>query len=530
MSINKKILVASFIAVLLGASSCKKYLNVNTNPNYAQVATVKTLLPAAELYVGTGLGVDLQVAGNFYAQFWTQSPGASQFHNFDQYAPGQDASSYGWTNLYNAEENLYQLYKLADSQKNTQYMAIALLMQAYTFQLITDGWGDAPCKEALKGQYTDGHLVNPHYDPQDSIYTTILALIDSANKLINPNAPILPGTDDLIYGAAAATNQVNIMTYWQNFSNTLALKVYLRMSQVAPGTAAAGIAALYANPITSTFIGSAAGDSACIAYGFNSANNNPLYADELGLTGTRNFVGSASCLDTMSVENDPRLWVFYQPISGANFVGLQQGLYNGIPYTGYSYPTAYVAGDGQNSASGKAPVNLITNYESFFLQAEAVARGWAPATVSDMSLFYNGIQASFNYYSAGLNATYVAYYGGTATSTVDSDYLTQATGSMANAPLWAQYPAAGTVQQKVQYIITQKWFAMCGNQGFEAWSEWRRTGYPSWFTYSVSTIIGNTFPKRLLYPTSESTVNSNYPGLAPLTSRVWWDVTAATDH
>ncbi len=519
MSINKKILVATFIAVLLGASSCKKFLNVNTNPNYAQAPTVKTLLPAAELYVGTGLGVDLQIAGNFYAQFWTQSPGASQFHNFDQYAPGQDASSYGWTNLYTAEENFYQLYKLADSQKNTQYMAIALLMQAYTFQLITDGWGDAPCKEALKGQYADGHLVNPHYDSQDSIYTAIIALIDSANNLINPNAVVLPGTDDLIYGASAATNGVNIMSYWQEFSNTLALKVYLRMSQVAPATAAAGIAALYANPTTSTFIGSTPGDTASIAYGFNSANNNPLYADELGLTGTRNFVASASCLDTMSVENDPRIWLFYQPVSGTTFVGLQQGLYNGIPYTGYSYPTAYVAGDGQNSASGKAPVNLITSYESFFLQAEAVARGWAPATVSDVALYNSGVQASFNYYATQLAAS----YGAPATTSIYNDYIT-------GGGFWVNYPATGTVQDKVQSIITQKWFAMCGNQGFEAWCEWRRTGYPTWLTYSVSSIIGNTFPKRLLYPTSESTVNSNYPGLAPLTSRVWWDVTAATDH
>ena len=238
MSINKRILVATFIAVLFGASSCKKYLSVNTNPNYVAVPTVKTLLPAAELYVGTGLGVDLEEAGNFYAQFWTQSPGASQFHNFDQYSPGQDQSQYGWSNLYTAEENFYQLYKLADSQKNTQYMAIALLMQAYTFQLITDGWGDAPCKEALKGQYADGHLVNPHYDPQDSIYATILAYIDSANKLINPNAITLPGTDDLIFGASAASSGNNIMSYWQEFSNTLALKVYLRMSQVDPTTAA----------------------------------------------------------------------------------------------------------------------------------------------------------------------------------------------------------------------------------------------------------------------------------------------------
>jgi hypothetical protein len=65
---------------------------------------------------------------------------------------------------------------------------------------------------------------------------------------------------------------------------------------------------------------------------------------------------------------------------------------------------------------------------------------------------------------------------------------------------------------------------MCGNQGFEAWTEWRRTGYPSFFVFSQTSLIGNSFPKRLTYPTNESTTNASFPGLAPLTKDVWWDV------
>ena len=81
MSINKKIIGVALIGIIFGVSSCKKFLNVNTNPNYAQQATIKTLLPAAELYVGTSLGVDLEIDGSFFAQYWTQSPGASQYHS-----------------------------------------------------------------------------------------------------------------------------------------------------------------------------------------------------------------------------------------------------------------------------------------------------------------------------------------------------------------------------------------------------------------------------------------------------------------
>ena len=109
MSINKKIIVAAALGLTFGVSSCKKFLDVNQNPNGATAATVQTLLPGAELYVGTAQGVDLEIDGSFFAQYWTQNPGASQYHNLDQYAPGQDGFSTPWTNLYSAAENFFQL-------------------------------------------------------------------------------------------------------------------------------------------------------------------------------------------------------------------------------------------------------------------------------------------------------------------------------------------------------------------------------------------------------------------------------------
>ena len=516
MSINKKIIGVALIGIIFGVSSCKKFLNVNTNPNYAQQATIKTLLPAAELYVGTSLGVDLEIDGSFFAQYWTQSPGASQYHSLDQYAPGQDAFSVPWTNLYAAEENFFQLYKLADSQKATNYMAIALLMQAYTFQLITDAWGDVPCSQALKGQYTDGHFVNPSYDAQLRVYDSILSYIAQANALINPSA-VVPTTDDLIYGKVASANGVNVMNYWQEFSNTLALKTYMRLSAISPSVAQAGITALYAtNP---SFIGSLAGDDAYISYGYSASNENPLYAEEVGLGFVQNLVASATCLDTMMADNDPRMNVFYEPVSGTtSFVSLQQGLY-AVAYTGYSFPSVCVGGDAQNVDagggynSGNAPVNFLTSYESLFLQAEAAARGWSGvAAGTDATLFQQAIAANFNYYSG----QFTAFTGNSGAA--------EYTSYMGSGAYWTLYPTGGTVAQKVQYIITQKYFSMCGNEGFEAWTEWRRTGYPNWLVISQSSIIGNSFPKRFTYPSSESTVNSSFPGLQPITAKVWWDL------
>jgi hypothetical protein len=344
--------------------------------------------------------------------------------------------------------------------------------------------------------------VNPKYDSQMVVYNGILAYIDSANKLLSLTDPLHPGADDIIYGGS--------MAKWKKFANTLKLKIYVRMSAVNPVAARAGIIALYAtNP---AFIGN--GDDAFIAYGFNSANKNPLYADEVGLGATQNLVASSTCIDSMNSNFDPRVNVFYQPDGSGLFTGIPQGYYQTTFSAGsFSIPSVYVAGDAQTAASTNAPVNLLTSYESYFLQAEVAARGWANVGL-DSALFYQGISASFNYYNTALTATYTPSLPG---NTALDDYLTA-------GGYWVNYPATGTFAQKQNFIITQKWFAMCGNQGFEAWTEWRRTGFPNFLAYSKTSIIGNTFPTRFLYPTSESTTNSNYPGLAPLTSKVWWDL------
>src|ERR1035437_3505049 len=104
MLINRKIILTVAIGLALGASSCKKFMNVNTNPNVSQTVTVQTLLPAAELYIGSAVGVDLQIAGSIWAQYWTQTPVASQYVTLEQYAPGQNQFSTPWTNLYQGAE------------------------------------------------------------------------------------------------------------------------------------------------------------------------------------------------------------------------------------------------------------------------------------------------------------------------------------------------------------------------------------------------------------------------------------------
>jgi len=293
----------------------------------------------------------------------------------------------------------------------------------------------------------------------------------------------------------------------------------MRMSNIDPATAQAGIVSLYANP-NFKLIGS--GDDAAMQFGASASSKSPLYAEASSTTlgGIQNLVGSRTCIDSMNSNGDPRAYVFYEGTSssgGGAVVGVAQGDYNTTALAAnYSIPNIYVAGDAQNAASASAPVNLLTSWESMFLQAEVVARGWQGASfgLTDDSLFKLGIQANFNYYNTGLAATYGALFGSV---TPYQDY-------MSGGGYWTMYPTGGSVAQKLRFIITQKWFAMCGNQGFEAWCEQRRTGYPDFLVISKNTLIGNNIPRRFLYPTSESTRNLNFPGLQPVTSKTWWDL------
>jgi hypothetical protein len=82
---------------------------------------------------------------------------------------------------------------------------------------------------------------------------------------------------------------------------------------------------------------------------------------------------------------------------------------------------------------------------------------------------------------------------------------------------------AGTTDQKLQQIITQKYIASVGN-AIESYNDYRRTGYPV-LTPPIITEGDdpNTFPRRYPYTTSEGAANPNQPNPRPKTNvKVWW--------
>lgn len=466
-------------ALSLIIAGCSKFLDINDNPTKLADPDPSYLLPSSQANIAMVVGNHFQVYGGIWSQYWTQDISSSQYRNIEQVNLYPSDFDRPWQFLYTgALWNLQTIINKANTPKSAQYAGIAELLKAYSYQVLTDGFGDVPLRDAIKAGSQD--ILAATYDPQEMVYDSIFAMIDRGLTLIDPMITARPGKDDLIFGGN--------MTDWEAFGNTLKLRAYMRLTKVDSAFAAQGIIRL-AGALFLT-------KDAKINYVSTFGNNNPLFAEILGLGRTQNLIASSTVVDQMNALNDSRIYTLYRTNPDTmGIAGIPQGSYRTQWNYLFSAPGPTVGAYGQNDSSALAPVKFISAAESYFLQAEAAAHGYLPGDAK--TLYQQGITASFTAYNV-----------------TPGSYITDAV---------AAFPATGTEAQ-VKAIITQKYFAMCGNQNFEAWTEWRRTGYPSFLVRSQASVLpAGQMPQRLLYPNSEITRNPEFPGAKLAYDKVWWD-------
>ena len=488
-----KVLFLMSAVLLLADCKKDKFLNVNTNPNYPASVPVNLVLPTCEANIGYMVGNTLGIYGGLWAQYWTQDPTyGSQYGNFDSYLNIPSDNDNVWQALYTTATNLNFVIANADTSQNN-YAAIAYFLKAYDFQLLTDGWGDVPLSQALKGV---GNLA-PTYDPGQQVYDSIESWVYTGLKLVNFNYS--SPAEDLIYPNAS-------MTYWQQFANTLLLKIYMRECLKNPSRTTSGFSKLTASmtatgsgfmSVAPTTPGSdIGGDDAALHYTAVTFQQFPLYATQVYLQ-VQNLCASAT-INYMLALNDPRISDFYTANAGSPGVysGELQGDYKALS----GQPNTF-AGVSAEIISPTSTQRLLTASESDFLQAEAQVRGFLPGSAATS-------------YAAGVTASIASWPNSAAIGA--TAYLAEDSVNFANA---------SGAQAQINLIITQKWLSMCGNQNFEAWCEWRRTRFPSFFTLSpASQIAPGQFPQRLVYPAAELNNNTSYPGSQPINKAVWWDI------
>lgn len=479
-----KLILGSLLLGSLGLSSCDDILDINNNPNLPTSVSPDLLLASGTGTMAYVLGGQFQIAGNFLAQHWTQNLVSNQYKELDRYNILQTTYDTPFQSLFAGAQQDFQLVVTKAKGDSSNYAAIAGIEQAFTYQLLSDAYDRIPFTEALQG----GANVQPRYDEGPVVYDGVINLINQSVAKINP-AGISPGTQDIVFGGD--------MEKWRRFANTLKLRMFIRQVYARPRVAEDSIRAMFRR--NAQFLG--ATENAQISIFTSAKNANPVSITELlgsGITG--NIIASSTVIDYLTTTGDPRIEdLFDRPNNSATaaFVGTPQGL-AGTSNAPTPAITTRSRPDIVKIIGPTAPVILISGAESMFLQAEAALYGWA-GTATAKSFYEQGIRSSFTRLGTTLPTTFLAS---------DAISLDKAT----------------STEAKLDRIITQKWVSMSGSQGFEAWSELRRTNYPSFIKPSLSStlapgVIANRFP----YPNSESVRNPNTPAVQLPQVPVWWD-------
>ncbi len=485
---NIKLLLLSLLIVLY---ACDEDLDINDDPNSPPAISSGLALSAVEGSLVTVMGGELFNLGGIYAQYYTQSPGAGQYETIDTYNINVDYANRLWTELYAGALNDAK-FVLDRSEENgeTGTYLIATCLQAYTYQILTDVFGDIPYTEALEGQ----NNLSPMPTNGEEIYLDLISRIDSAVAQYEQN-PVESsvGEQDLIYGAN--------MNRWVQFANTLKLKLYMRMAYTSQNNSAEVLELLNnGNFITENAKFDAFVDAI--------DKRNPFYEVQIATTGLGdvNNVASNSLHEFLESNSDSRLEAIYRPNTDGDYIGIDQG--DGIT-SNFSNQTA--TDFSRPRISPLTPVYLMTIAESNFLQAEALAR-------------YSGAGQAQAAYNQGVQESFALHN----LDVTEAQSLTGTGGAY-------EFDTTASTEELVEQIIIQKWVALAGVNNIEAWIETTRTKFPELVAnnpdYSLgrrlvsvtSVLPGNSIPSSIFYSDNEVTRNSNLSQKENLLVKVWWD-------
>ena len=476
---KKSIIV--YVLVFLSTLSCtENFEDINTNPNEPEEVTSDLLLSTVLSTVADRTARTGWFNGNLVAQLTAKI----NFTEFDRYSWGSEGGI--WNTYYGIlpEIDIILENALAEDSRNTSYEGIALIMRAYVFANLTDNWGDVPFSEAIAG--TEG-IFTPVYDTQESIYNGILADLRTAEEQLALGQPILGG--DILFEGD--------LEKWRKLANSLRLRYLLRISGK---TDVSGEMQDIVN--SGVFIATNADNAAMEYPGTTRIDSWPLSVGRIGSFDEHRMSQTSEAV--LKQFNDGRLRAWFQPTDNPDddpdlFVGLPNGLSedNASNFNGGASNVSRLNQAFFFDSTNSVKAAIIQTAEVHFILAEAAQRGLIAADAE--TLYNEGIRLSFEYWNVDQNVP---------------AYLAQ-TGVAYDGEL--------------ETILTQKWLASF-LVGFEAWYDFRRTGFPSVIVPGPNNTNSNQVPVRFFYPESEQTLNAdNYAaavarfGPDDINTKGWWE-------
>ncbi|MFD2144538.1 SusD/RagB family nutrient-binding outer membrane lipoprotein [Mucilaginibacter antarcticus] len=487
---QKFLITFSVLTLILALPSCKKYLDINKNPNAAVTLDPKLLFSyAVTSYVNLrpsgDMGLPLNLAGQTMADGFNNPTGWSG-GGLNEAEYRIDPLIYGnpWRAYYTSiGNNLQQAIQLAEAAtpKNNNAAAQCKVMLALVYYELTTLYGDVPFSEAFRSDVT-----YPKFDPQQKVLSGVVSTLDGALAQFDEASTVKIADYDLFYKGNIAQ--------WKKLAKSLKLRTYMVMVDKDPS-----VATKIGEMITAGGMVAAAADNFFIPFQDIQQKKNPKYDIGERFNGKINFFFAIKWVtDYMDPMNDPRLPKFYdKPATAARYVGIEQGT------DGDDKLHPRVSTTLQSAAQ---PEVIYTYEDQLFYEAEVYARGLGvPQDIAKANtLLKSAVNASCLFYK------------------VDA---TTATNFSAALPNYVGATGPTSVLYNIHY---QHWLDMF-DRGIDPFTEWRRSGpegqeIPA-FTIPVGAPSNGLF-RRYEYPiTNEINQNPNAPKVTiKYYEKMWFDL------
>lgn len=466
----KKVFIYTGIIFCILFAGCKKYLDVNTNPNLVYNPSLSSLLVTSTLQTG----LNVQRMGNitsYYVQYLASPNAGSDRDTYQE----EDLSS-TWNDFYSAMTDIKAMMQQAEERGATEHLGVAKVTMAMNLNMLINMFGDVPYSQAFKGKDN----VIPAYDNQQALHDTTLKLLDEALAAFNMPTPTitLDPASDLIYRGNVAAWKKTAYALKARFLNQLS-----KTSKYSP----ADILVAVDNAYTSN------ADNAALTefQEFNPWNEVARDNANLILDGwlSQQFVDATNG-KTFGVM-DPRLPLITNLTRFGDYRGTPNG--QGRSGTGTNNEESVLTRKGFYSADGATPLWLVTYSELKFIEAEAAFR------------------------SGNKTRAYAAYQAGMRAQMDLMKVDAAARDAYVNNPT----VSVGESNLTLDLIFKEKYVVMFLHP--EAWVDARRFDYKyKDFTLPVNAVL-TSFIRRSAYPVVETSRNGAHVPDVNMLTKLWWD-------
>lgn len=529
MNYLKKFIYSTAItAVLCTGCNKDKLTELNLNPQAANEIDVNFLFSSAQLGAASGGSQGDNRYIDWRTNIGMASTAIQQLASTggisavgDKYGENAETNAAPWDFIYRDLRNLGEIIRQTSpggfaAGKNNNTRQAARILRAFLFHRLTDFYGSIPYAEAAQAK--EG-IFFPKYDKQKAIYTDLLKELEQASAAFT--------TTDADFAAADLYYNGDVAK-WKKWGYSLMLRLAMRISKVD-----AAMANTYVTKAVTGGVFTSNADNVIVPMDEAPilwTNQNGISRAIIPGDGGEPVFLSKTLVDffkgplaASAADDDPRLmiisggigpWVSESSFGPTNTDPVaQKGLPNGYDLNTLRIfegnptldPNLTYSRINPKLLNRNEPYMLMNYGEVKLLLAEAAQRGIGGLTAAAAEGHYNeGVKASMQMYTI-YDASFVVSDAQVAT------YL-------AARPFNVLKPA-------LEMIGEQLWASKFLNW-WEAWADWRRTGFPNLTpTNYPGNVTGGKIPQRLMYPSSEAAANPNFKtgGSAnDFVTKLWW--------